>query len=420
MNDVGGRLLRRLAPVFLFALFFGCIPPLLTGCSASLFGEREDEDDDEEDKISREPIIFPNPRRGKGVREGATRDKRPVDEEHRGWAEKFELAARYAQGGYDDEAIKILDVCLARMPDEPWASKMRELKSQLTTRRAEERLLRVDARGVKDYVAFGDTIDFRVRLRNVSDEAILLKNPRDPKEGFSSTALSLDVKRTDRDIYATQMARRWTVNVPLYKAAGEVIKIPPNGIHEVRVRIPRRDAGGPLSGMREIRLGGMLRPTLLNKGGRRRTVHLRVRSGRVVALPEGFEPLAEQPLESMRASLRSLAPTHLLVACEFVPTSGRMEAMEILARALEEGDPSLHRAALGGIAVLRERMQGAPLKKVARPLVEALERTSTRDAALMDGLAMLSDRRFAPDKRLWLDWFERELSDRAPVPSLED
>ncbi len=418
MNTVGATLLRRFAPALLFALFALAWVPMLAGCSTSLLGGDE-EDEDDEKEISRDPIIFPNPR-GKGVREGATREKRPVGEEDFGWAEKFELAARYAQGGYDDEAIKILDVCLARMPDEPWAGKMRELKAQLTTRRAEERLLRVDARGVKDYVAFGETVDFRVRLRNVSDETIMLKNPRDPREGYSSTALSLHVKRTDRDIYATQMARRWTVNVPLYKAAGEVIKIAPNGTHEVRVRIPRRDAGGSLSGLRELRLGGMLRPTLLNKGGRRRTVHLRVRSGRVVALPEGFEPLAEEPLESMRASLRSLAPTHLLVACEFVPTSGRLEAMEILARALEEGDPSLHRAALGGIALLRERMQGAPLKKVGRPLIDALERTSSRADVIMDGLATLSDRRLAPDKRLWLDWWERDLTDRTPVPSLDD
>ena len=287
---------------------------------------------------------------------------------------------------------------------------MRALKTNLQMRRAEEVLLRVEARARRDYVRFQTDVDFVIRLRNVSDKVVTLMAPQ-PGSPSSPTAVILEIKRLDRDIYATELERSWSQTLFLNKPGDEPVRIRPGRFHEFPVRIPAAEVGPPISGLRVVEVGGHVRPTRLKKGDAWRTVRLRVRPGRAVVLPDGFEPLVDRPLASMRTAAETVSPIHLLLATEFVPSSRRPEAVAILADALAGGHASLHRAALGGLGVLREQAVGAPLRPFVRPLIEALERSPGRADAVMEGLSTVTGERFAPDPRFWRDWWHRESQD---------
>jgi hypothetical protein len=364
-----------------------------------------------------EPIHFAKTGHGGGA---DRQERRTPAEDAAGWQEKWDLASRYAAGGYDEAALQVLDAALAVGPPAPWGKRLRDLRSSLVVRRAEETLLRVEARGVKDYVAFGQDVDFVLRLRNVSPEVVTLLAP--PTEGAraSPSAFVLTITRRDRDVHATRLTRRWTRTVFLLQPGAPPIHIPPGGTYDFPVRIPAESAGGPLAGLRTLEVGGTFRPTRLRRGAKRRQVRLPIRPGRVVALPGGFEPLAADPLGSMRRAIDAVAPEHLLVATEFVRADRRAAAVTLLAEALGRGHPVLYRAALGGLDLLRARAAGQPLAPLVAPLMRELDRSPERAEAIMEGLGTVSGAHVAPDPRLWREWWRRESGRHAAVPATED
>jgi hypothetical protein len=365
---------------------------------------------------SLEPIVIPNP--GRRAAE-AERDRRPVEPVEEGWEDKWETASRYAASGFDAQALALLDAALADRPPAPWGDRMRGLRQSLRLRRAEERLLRVDARPTRDYVRFRTDVDVWIRIRNVSREDIVLAAPASSvspgRPEVSPTALVLEIVRRDRDVLATELRRTWTQTVYLQAPGGREIRIPPGGAHETKVRIPAADVGEPLSGLRILEIEGTLRPTGLRIEGEEEAVHVPIRRGRVVVLPDGFEPLARDPIGSLETAVGAVAPAHLLIATEFVPRDEGPRAMRALARALSEGDPALRTAALGAIGHLRERLTGEPRAPLAEPLVLALEARPGRAADVIEGLEALTSQGLPPDARLWLDWWRKEKDARTPV-----
>ncbi len=367
---------------------------------------------------SLDPVVWGEGRNAGRGEQDNTKDERELADDVAGWKEKLALAQQYAAGGYDEQALQILDGALARKPPSAWAEKMRALKSSLRVRRAEEALLRVEARATRDYVAFGQPIDFIVRLRNVSAETITILPPGDGEHAGSPSALMLEITRLDRDIHATELRRTWNQTVYIQQVGDDPIRIPAGGLHEIPVRVPADAAGPALAGLRTIEVSGTLRPTQLRKGTSARTVRLPIRRGRVMALPRNFEPLTVDPLKSMRTALTTGAPAHLLIATEFVPTRRQPEAVEILARALDRGHPSLYRAALGGLGLVREHAAGQPVGPLVKPLIDALGASPRRPEALMEGLSTLTGVRLAPDPRLWRDWWRREANRRKAVTAV--
>ena len=351
------------------------------------------------------PVVFPH----KKVRKGAsTAEKRPLPNDGAGWMEKWQLASQYAAGGYEEQALQILNGALAQSPPEPWRTRMRALRTSMRVHKAETLLLRVDARGVKDYVPFGADVDFVIRLRNVSDRKITLLAPAQQGALASPSALLLEISRRDRDIYASQLTQRWNRTVFILRPGDPPIEIPSGAVHELPVRVPAESLGDPITGLRVIELSGVLRPTRFRLAGERRTVRLPIRAGRVTALPAGSDQLVADPLGSMEKSIQTVAPAHLLIACEFVPPGRRVEAVELLAKALADGHRGLQRAAVSGLSLLRERATGDRLGPLVYPLMLRLEDTPARVDALMKGLAAISGTRLAPDPRLWKDWWRRE------------
>jgi len=355
---------------------------------------------------SHDPVVWGRGREA-GRAPADSQDRREVGDDAAGWSEKLELARRYAAGGYDEQALQILDAALAQKPPSAWAGKLRGLKTSLRVRHAQEALLRVDARGRKDYVTFGEPIDLVIRLRNVSAETISFLPPGEDEDRSSPSALMLELTRRDRDIHATELRRTWNETVYLQHDGEAAIRIPAGGSYDIPVRIAAEAAGPPLAGLRTIDVTGTLRPTRMRQGSEPLTVRLPIRRGRVMVLPRGFEPLTIDPLRSMGAAIDAVAPAHLLIATEFVPSTRRPAAVALLTRALEKGHPALYRAALGGLDLLREQAAGRPLAPLARPLMTTLGAAPERPEALMEGLSTLTGVRLAADPRLWQEWWRR-------------
>jgi hypothetical protein len=291
-------------------------------------------------------------------------------------------------------------------------------------RQAEE-TLRIDIRGAKDYVPFDVDLDFVVRLRNVSSDDVVFAAPgtATAPDGtpLSTSVLVLKVTRRDIDVTASELSRTWSQTVPLQRPGDGAVTIPPGGRHVVRVRIPAADSGRSVAGLRVFQVDGILRPSGMKALRRDVSEPVRVRPGRVVALPGNFEPIAADPLGSLERAIPALAPVHLLLAAEFVPREGRGEATRLLARALSEGDPGLRTAAVAGLRRVREHAVGSPLAPLAEPLVAALLARPERAEALVAGLEALTGAGVGPDPLRWGEWWrsERTASLRVTDPAAE-
>jgi len=410
-----------LAAAVLLAVALGCSACLSQPAGGpqevkrDLFGRPLEESKGGPIAPSFEPVVLQRP---DGVAlDRDLRERRELDPEDAGWAEKLELSRGLMESGEDEQALGVIDATLAQGPPAAWAGRFRNQRIELKVRRTEQTLVRVEARPVKDVVGFLTEVEFRIRIRNVSQEDLVFGPPpaaatqagRPLAGGASSSpnAISLEVVRRDRDVTAALLERRWSTTVFLQRPGDAPLRIRPGESREFPVRIPAEDVGPPIAGVRVLEVSGTLRPTHMTLGGAPELMALRVRRGRVVVLPEGYEPLAADPARGLEQAVLLGAAPHVLVATEFLPRSYAPQAALLLARALSEGDPLLVTAAQGAFAMLRERCVGDPLAPLVDPVMASLESRPERARDLIGGLMALTDARLASDVRLWQDWWRR-------------
>lgn len=333
---------------------------------------------------------------------------------------KLEAARDEASVGSDAAAIELLTAALKLDPKPPWDARFKALRAEIKARHLETEILRVDVRPVRDYVPFDAAVDLVVRLRNVGKAEVVILPPTSGPDAVSGSSLVLTVKRTDHDIYEAELSRTWTKVVPLLPEGAQELRIPSEGVHEVRVRVPPEDVGGAVSGLRVLELSGDLRAGRIEAGISEPLGRVPIRPGRVVVLPANFEPLAADPVGSLRKAVDVTAPVHLLVAAEFLAPEARPDALRILALALSTGAPELQPAALSAIHLIRRAAAGTAVRELARPLMEALDAHPERATELMDALRALTLVSLAPDARLWDDWWRRELAGPGAVVKAQD
>ncbi len=393
----------------------------LAACRGGPLAGDDDDDDGDEPVVSRERIVIPRAAAAASA-VPFLRDRRPVSPDDEAWDAKLTLARDYSAGGYDAQALDVVRAALALDPPAPWSQRFADLAASLRVIRIEDELLRAEVAPIRDYVVFGEPVDFEIRLRNVGREPLSLMPPEvgaSRGDVLSPGAVTLDVRRVDRDIYASRMERSWTQNFLWHRPEEGPTRLDPGAVRRIPVRIPAEEVGPAIAGLRQIVVEGTLRPARVVVGDRTQPLTLRVRPGFVIVLPRNYEGLVADPIGAMGRSIDAVAPVHLLVASEFVPRDRGPDATRILARSLSEGDPSMRRAALAALERLRERLAGRPLRPLGQPLIDALGASPAREAALMEGLAALSGHVLAADARLWRDWWTREVPDSRPVVAPE-
>ena len=366
--------------------------------------------------LSAEPIILPGRGSlgadGKPVGGGAPSDKkarRKVDETDETFREKFAAANEAHAAGEDEAALAIIGAALDMNPKAPWDQRFHALKSDVRAHHLDTNVLRIDVRPQKDYVGFGEDVDLLVRIHNVGKADVVIRPPTSVGfEAVSGSTLVLTMKRTDRDIYAAELSHSWTQNVPLLASGGQELRIPMDGVHEIRVRVPADEVGDAIAGMKVLDLSGELRAGRILVGIEEPFGRVPIRPGRVVVLPANYEPLAADPLGSISKSVDALAPVHLLVATEFLSADDRPAAVGIIARALATSPIEMRPAALNALDLVRRAAAGSPVRPLAAPLMDALAAHPERAADLMEALHILTLVTHPPDARLWEDWWRRE------------
>ena len=368
-----------------------------------------------------DPLNLPVTHRPVGGKATDASARRPAQEDDAFFAAKLSAARDEVAAGREEQALEILLATLRLDPPSPWDGRLRAMRVEIRERQVGVDAVRVDARGERDYVPFDTDVYLVLRVRNVGNTDIVIRAP----EGTGTAAISgatfvLTVQRLDRDVYGAEMRRSWTQTVPLVTAETGALRIPPESAHEVRVRMTAEDAGGTLSGVRTLIVGGELRAGRIETGLVEPLGKVPIRQGRVLALPRGFEPIAADPLGSLSKAVQATAPIHVLVAAEFVPASGRVEAMKLLADGLATADAALKPSLVNAVRTIRRSAAGDPLQPLAEPLVFALRGHPDRAEAVMEGLAALTGVSLAPDVRLWEDWWRREARPDAAVPGEDE
>lgn len=421
------------AALLLGLVGLACTAGALAGCQGSLLGGPEEppktdiwgrpieEPGDGPLPPSFEPVVLERKEPGG---EPDLRERRALPPADAGWSDKLETVRGLLAAGADVQALEMVEAALASDPPAEVAGRLRAMRLEVRARRAQEEVLRVEARAARDVVGFGRDVEFVLRLRNVGRSDIVFGSAAQPARGAralpgepaaSASALTLEVLRRDRDVGAALLERRWTTTVPLQRPGDPPLRLAGGEQRDFPVRIPAEDVGPPLMGVRVLELGGLLLPSQVSVEGGLELAALRVRPGRVAVLPAGHEALAEDPLRSLEQAVALRAAPHVLVACEFLPRAQAGAAAALLARALVEGDALLATAAEGALGLLRERCVGDPLALLVDPLVASLEARPARARELLQGLMATCDVRLPADARLWQDWWRRARPTRPVV-----
>ena len=125
--------------------------------------------------------------RGGGGGAGNSSRRRPVSEDDDAfWQEKFDTAHAHEQAGEDEIALQLITAAERLGPRKPWDGRFRALRAAIKSRHLAVDVARVDARGEKDYVAFGEDVDFWIRIRNVGTADVVSRG-RGPAPGESTT-----------------------------------------------------------------------------------------------------------------------------------------------------------------------------------------------------------------------------------------
>jgi hypothetical protein len=368
-----------------------------------------------------DPLRVPVSHRGGKTNPADTSSRRAAQEDDAFFAAKLEAARDEIAAGHEEQALEILGAVMKLDPPPPWDGRVRALRLELRERQVGVDAVRVDARGERDYVPFDTDVDLVLRVRNVGTCDLVIRAPEGDGPGaVSGSTFVLTIQRLDRDVFGAELRRSWTQTVPLVTAETGALRIPPETSHEVRVRMPAEDAGGAFSGVRTLVVAGELRAGKIECGYAEPLGKVAIRPGRVLALPRGFEPIAADPLGSLGKAIRATAPIHVLIAAEFLPASGRVEAMRTIADGIATGEPALLPALLNAVRTIRRAATGERLQPLAEPLIFALRGHAERAEDLMEGLTALTGVSLAPDARLWEDWWRREVRSDAAVPGDEE
>jgi hypothetical protein len=102
-------------------------------------------------------------------------------------------------------------------------------------------------------------------------------------------------------------------------------------------------------GFTVYRISGSLRPSVVLAGEREDYRSIPLPEVVIRVMPRNFEPIAKEPLTSLRKALTKQAPVHLLVAAELLPAGDRPAAIETLVEALRVGAGPMERSILASL-----------------------------------------------------------------------
>jgi hypothetical protein len=223
----------------------------------------------------------------------------------------------------------------------------RELRSKARAAVVATKVCRVRAIATKDAVADGDEIVVRFEFVNLSGAT--LRIPR-AQAGTSDALVVLQLVREDFDVYGNARSSDFTLPVPVE----EDLVLEPGRAHETKFTIPEEMAKLTHQGLSVIRLGGSFRPVAIRVGDTELFDAIPIEKATVRVFMKGYEPLAADPLGSLKRAVERRSPPHVLTAAELLTPGDRPAAKSFLltAKAKDEAMTGAVDAALARIAAL--------------------------------------------------------------------
>jgi hypothetical protein len=257
-------------------------------------------------------------------------------------------AAQTAWGSGDSlSALAIVNhALLSGVPSELEGS-FRDLRSKARAAVVMTKVCRVRVLADKDAVADGDEIRMRIEFANVSPATLRL--PRAQK-GTSDALVVLNLVREDYDVFGNARSSDFTLPVPVE----EDIVLAPGATQETPFTIPAEMAKLSHQGFSVIDLAGKFRPVSIRVGDTEFFDAIPIEKATVRVFMKGYEPLAADPLGSLKKAVEKRSPPHLLTAVELLAPADRAAAKAFLETAKEQDEElsGFVGAALARIAAL--------------------------------------------------------------------
>ncbi len=241
--------------------------------------------------------------------------------------------ARYALG--EGDALAALAAAgrgLRGNPPDDIDKDLRAIRTQARDALLEEEVLRLAVVPGRDAVADGEAIDLRIRVRNVAAAPITI--PAKAKNS-SNALVVLDVVREDRDIYGNVRETEFSLRIPLE----EDLRLLPGESRDLAATIDGDRTQLAHIGFSVLRIAGHLRPISVRVGATELYDALPLQPATVRVLMQGYEALAESPLDSLAEAIRKRSPPHIVTAAELLSPDERRLALQLLRDAAEHDPP---------------------------------------------------------------------------------
>jgi hypothetical protein len=220
-------------------------------------------------------------------------------------------------------ALAIVNRALAQGVPPETESALRGLRAKARSSVVVTKVCRVRAIPDKDAVADGTAVPLRIEFANLSTATLSV--PRAQK-GTSDTLVILTLTRADYDVWGNERSSNYTLPVQVK----EDLVLDPGCTHEVRLTIPAEMAKLSHQGFSVLELSGTFRPVVMRVGQTEFFDAIPIGKATVRVFLAGFEPLALDPLGSLKKAVAKRSPPHILTCAELLSPADRAEARAFL------------------------------------------------------------------------------------------
>lgn len=257
----------------------------------------------------------------------------PGVDERAAAAESAVFAA--TQAWRDGDALAAMSIATralrAGAPPE-YETKLRRIRSQARETLLSEQIARLSVLPSRDAFADGDEVRGVLRVQNRSSAPVRVSRTA---EDSSASLFILDVERRDFDVYGNVRSAEFTIHVTLDRD----LELGAGGAEDVPFVIPADMVRLAHTGFSTFEIGGHLRAVAVQVGATELFDALPLEPATVRVFLQGFEPLAEDPMGSLRRAVQKRSPPHILIAAELLAPGERAEAVTFLLQAADDDPP---------------------------------------------------------------------------------
>lgn len=210
---------------------------------------------------------------------------------------------------------------------------LRRLRAEARASLVAEEVVRATVQPEADAVERGAIVRVEIVLRNLAPAVLTIPRAED---GSSDALAVLDVVREDYDVQGHVRSNRSSVRVSLSRD----LTIAPGAEARLPAELPAELTEFGHVGFSVLEVTGLFRPVVLRVGESEFFDALPLEPARVRVFLQNYEPLALDPLASLRKAILKRSPAHILTATELLPPRDRGAARELLTEARKK-DPEL-------------------------------------------------------------------------------